>query len=303
MSSTEQLNDEVCANCGKAEVDEIKLQKCTCCDLVKYCSDGCRELHRPEHIGACKKRAAEIRDDKLLSQPDGNHLGECPICFLPLPLDEDKQTMNSCCCKRICEGCNFANKKREIEQGLEQKCPYCRELLPETQEEIERNLMKRAKANDPLAIFQMGAKRYNEGDYEGAFEYYTKAAALGDPESHFFLSIMYGEGEGVRKNLKKKVYHLEEATIGGHPIARHNLACYEAKNGSEDRAVKHFVIAAKLGFDEALEMVKENFRLEFVSKEDYAAALRGHQAAVDATKSKQREEAYTFIKRHGLEYI
>jgi DNA-binding GntR family transcriptional regulator len=40
-----------------------------------------------------------------------------------------------------------------------------------------------------------------------------------------------------------------------------------------------------------------------VSKEDYAAALRGHQAAVDATKSKQREEAYTFIKRHGLEYI
>lgn len=27
-------------------------------------------------------------------------------------------------------------------------------------------------------------------------------------------------------------------------------------------------------------------------KEDYAAALRGHQAAVDAMKSKQREEAY-----------
>jgi hypothetical protein len=29
----------------------------------------------------------------------------------------------------------------------------------------------------------------------------------------------------------------------------------------------------------------------FVSKEDFEAALRGHQAAVDATKSKQREEA------------
>ena len=28
-----------------------------------------------------------------------------------------------------------------------------------------------------------------------------------------------------------------------------------------------------------------------VSKEDYAAALRGHQAAVDATKSTQREKA------------
>ena len=28
-----------------------------------------------------------------------------------------------------------------------------------------------------------------------------------------------------------------------------------------------------------------------VSKEDYEAALRGHQAAVDATKSEQREKA------------
>jgi hypothetical protein len=29
----------------------------------------------------------------------------------------------------------------------------------------------------------------------------------------------------------------------------------------------------------------------FVSKEDYAAALRGHQAALDATKSVQRKAA------------
>ena len=68
MSSTEQVNndevEEVCANCGIAEVDDTKLKACAC-NLVKYCSDGCRELHRPEHIGACKKRAAEIRDFNL----------------------------------------------------------------------------------------------------------------------------------------------------------------------------------------------------------------------------------------------
>jgi DNA-binding GntR family transcriptional regulator len=34
-----------------------------------------------------------------------------------------------------------------------------------------------------------------------------------------------------------------------------------------------------------------------VSKEDYAAALRGHQAAVDATKSKQRDAAEEFCKQ------
>ena len=32
------------------------------------------------------------------------------------------------------------------------------------------------------------------------------------------------------------------------------------------------------------------------SKEEYSSTLRGHQAAVDATKSAQREEAYKVFK-------
>ncbi len=40
--------------------------------------------------------------------------------------------------------------------------------------------------------------------------------------------------------------------------------------------------------------MKKGFQKGHVSKEDFEAALRGHQAAVDATKSKQREEAYVF---------
>jgi hypothetical protein len=55
--------------------------------------------------------------------------------------------------------------------------------------------------------------------------------------------------------------------------------------------MKHFIIAAKLGLDEALGTVKQGFAHGYVRKEDFEAALRGHQAAVDATKSQQREEA------------
>jgi TPR repeat protein len=99
-------------------------------------------------------------------------------------------------------------------------------------------------------------------------------------------------GKELRRTKKKEVYHLEEAAIGGHPDARYNLACYEVRNGRTDRATKHLIIAAKLGHDLALDKVKEGFAKGFLSKEDYEAALRGHQAALDATKSKQREEAY-----------
>ena len=290
-SSTEQQAvEEVCASCGKAAVDDVTLKKCAC-DLVKYCSFDCQKNHRPQHKKTCKKRLAEIRDDKLFTQPDGVHFGECPLCCLSLPINEQKSTVNSCCCKRICKGCSHANTLREEELSQYPKCPFCREPLPKTQEEIEKNVMKRVKANDPVALRAKGVACYSEGDYEGAFEYYSKAAGLGDIEAHYNLTYMYNDGKGVEKDVKKEVYHMEEAAIGGHPSARYNLANHEGRNGRIERAMKHYIISAKLGDGGALEAVKMCFQGGIVSKEDYEAALREHQAAVDATKSEQREAA------------
>jgi tetratricopeptide (TPR) repeat protein len=240
---------------------------------------------------------AEIRDDRLFTQSEGTHFGECPICCLPLPLDSNKWKIYSCCSKRICNGCGIANQLREAEQGLELKCPYCREPVPSTKEEVEKAAMERVKANDPVALCRMGINCYKEGDYDSAFEYFTKAAALGDMDAHFSLSIMYHKGEGVEEDSKKSVYHLEEAAIGGHPQARYNLALEEGLNYRSERAVKHWIIAAKLGHKKACEGVKVGFMDGYVSKDDFEAALRGHQAAVDATKSEQREAAEEFFKQ------
>jgi hypothetical protein len=60
---------DVCANCGIAEVDNIKL-KILCeggCDLVKYCGDKCREEHREQHHEECKKRANELHEKPVKS--------------------------------------------------------------------------------------------------------------------------------------------------------------------------------------------------------------------------------------------
>jgi TPR repeat protein len=154
--------------------------------------------------------------------------------------------------------------------------------------------MKRVKANDPVALRHMGRKCDREGDYEGAFEYYSKAAKLGDVIAHFLLSCSYQQGEGVEKDMKKAVYHMEEAAIRGHPNARFNLGVYEAINGKTGRAAKHFIIATKLGYDDALEQVKVGLRRGDISKEDYEAALHGYHAALDATKSSQRDLAEEF---------
>jgi tetratricopeptide (TPR) repeat protein len=290
--------EEVCASCGIAAVDDIKLKFCDDCDLVKYCSDKCQENHRERHEEECKKQKAELHYKRLFSQPDSSYLGECPICCLPLPVEANKSTTMSCCSKSICKGCNYANRMREIEEGLEHRCAFCREPTPNSDEKARKQAMKRImKHNDPVAMTQMGKIHYGEGNFVKALDYWTKAAELGDVAGIFCLGSMYFQGEGVEKDEKKAVYHLEQAAIGGHPLARGLLAIHEAKNGRPDRAAKHYIIAANLGDDISLKAIKDHFVKGVVSKEEYAAALRGYQAAVNETKSAEREKGEAFYAR------
>ena len=134
--------DEVCASCGVAAVDEIKLKDCDGgCDLVKYCSDNCQEIHRDQHEAACKKRKAELHNKQLFTQPDSSHFGECPICCLPLSFDPSKSPFMTCCSKTICKGCNHANQVREMAEGLEPRCAFCREPAPKSRDESNKRLI------------------------------------------------------------------------------------------------------------------------------------------------------------------
>eukprot|EP00984_Skeletonema_dohrnii_P020818 scaffold10229_cov129-Skeletonema_dohrnii-CCMP3373.AAC.5 len=286
-----------CAACGIAEAgaDDIKLKECATCDLVRYCSDACQKNHWPQHEEACKKRSTELRDELLFKQPESSHHGDCPICMLPLQLDLSKSSLYSCCSKLVCRGCSHANNIREWEERRDPLCPFCRQPLP-TEKECNKHRMKRVEANDPYAIYRKGAEQYKKGEYSSAFEWYSKAAELGDAEAHFELSNMYRDGHGVEKDGGKDMYHLEEAAIGGHPEARRNLGIGEWNNGKTERAVKHWIIAAAQGEDDSIKFLLEKFRSGIVSKDDLADALRAHQAAVDSAKSPQREAAEEFYQ-------
>lgn len=314
--------DMCCASCGVAEVDEIQLKKCDDCDLVRYCSDTCQQDHRPEHEAKCKERVAELRDELLFRQPESSYLGDCPICFLPFSIDVRKSTLYPCCMKMVCIGCDYADSftdfnefdrdevLRELKKMQNPMCPFCRQPMYTTEKQYKKNVMKRMKKNDPAAFREMGSLRYKEGDYNGALECYRKAIELGDDvESHCRLAgcMMYrgGEENGVERDEEKEIYHLEEAAIAGHPEARCILAMHEIRKvrlGSErevriGRALKHYEIAANLGHDESLQRMKNFYKYGGVSKDVFADTLRAHQAAVDATKSPQREAADKYYVR------
>mmetsp|Transcript_25391 Transcript_25391/g.37425 ORF Transcript_25391/g.37425 Transcript_25391/m.37425 type:complete len:307 (-) Transcript_25391:861-1781(-) len=289
-----------CASCGITKDEfEYELVPCWVCNfyLVRYCSEKCHEDHRPHHEALCKERV--LRNEILFRQPESTHLGDCPICLLPMSTGLGKSMIQSCCSKTICDGCSHSHYLHQRQQRLDRTCPFCRHTVPKSKEEANKNNLKRIEANDPVALRKIGMERYHEGNYENAFEYLAKAAELGDIQAQYYLGRMYQKGEGVDKDEKKEVYFLEKAAIAGHPDARYNLACYEVRNERFDRAVKHWIIAANLGYDKSMMSLMSAYSLGSVSKEDFESALRAHQAAVDATKSPQREVAEEFRRKRS----
>jgi len=191
----------------------------------------------------------------------------------------------------ICGGCACANQIKDEESMRDPRCPFCREPYITSSAEADRNLLKRIEAGDRVAFCQKGCQGKEEHNYSVAVEYLTKAANMDDVEAHNQLSQLYYNGEGVERDMKKAVHHLEEAAIGGNPLARFNLGVVSTRDRKFNRAVKHFIIAARQGHDGALEQLKELYKKGTVTKAELAAALRAHQAAVDSTKSSQREAA------------
>jgi len=117
---------------------------------------------------------------------------------------------------------------------------------------------------------------------------FNQAAKLGSLDGYFCLASAYRLGDGVEKDIETAIYYYKLAAIGGHEYARNSLAIVEAKNGNKDRAIKHYIIAASCGFDDALKVIGEGYKRGHVTKDDYAKTLRAYQQSCDEMKSEQR---------------
>ena len=284
---------KVYASCGIVVDEDGK--KCDACEFA------CKH----------KKRASE---GFLFKQPNkSTHLEDCSICCLPFSYDLKESSIMPCCCERICIGCEASDMIREKQERLEHKCPFCRHPAVQSSEVYRQCIMNRIEVKDPVAMQIMGTTCYHQGHYDSAANYLTRAAELDNAEAHYQLSNLYSDGLGVEMDKEKERYHLEVAAIGGHPIARYNLGVIEWNSGRKERATKHWIIGANHGHDLSLHWLKEGYIDGYVSKEDFAVALRAHQAAVDATKSPQRQSeaagaleiAHAFewgIQRSGLSW-
>ena len=287
MMTDDESNILMCANCGKGEECSNDLKACTACKMVKYCNRECQIAHRPQHKKECKKRAAELHDEKLFKEPPSRE--ECPICMLPLPLDACQVVYQSCCGKDICYGCIYAMRETGVKNM--KLCPFCKASPERSPEEEVKRLHKLMEKGNASAFEHLGGY-YAQGrmiglsqDWARANELYLKAGELGCTGAYYNLGCSYQYGDGVEIDMKKAKYYYELAAMNGDVVARYNIGCLEGQAGNYQRAMKHLVISARSGDDKSLDAVKDGYMAGHVTKDQYANTLREYQKSQDETKS------------------
>ena len=94
----------------------------------------------------------------------------------------------------------------------------------------------------------------------------------------------------MEMDKRKAKHYWELAAMNGNAGARHNLGMIEGNAGNNDRAIKHFILAAKAGFKKSLDQVKEGYKRGMVTKDEYANTLRACQKIQDEMKSDDRDK-------------
>jgi hypothetical protein len=67
----------------------------------------------------------------------------------------------------MCNGCVHVHHRINGNEN----CPFCREPVVDGDEENDKRLMKRVKANDPVATCVKSLGCYRAGDYDKALKY------------------------------------------------------------------------------------------------------------------------------------
>ena len=246
----------------------------------------------------------EVSDDELFQDPPPKE--DCPICMLPIPHDMEVCGVSTqymaCCGKLICRACISATDGEIRQKNIKDWCLFCRKPTTKfskdgsNEEELKR-LENRMKLNDAYAFYELSAV-YKNGhagipkDKKKVLELWNRAADLGLCNAHNSLAEAYYRGDhGVKEDVNKAAHHWMLAAIGGHELARHNVGALEKEKGRMDRAMKHFMMAARSGADNSLKQIGLGYKAGHVTKDDYASILRAHKASQDEMKSEQRARA------------
>ena len=187
-------------------------------------SDAAPALAGSADAGSADLAARNLLERLMASGHERPEEERCPICLdlIELPISKHS-TMNVCCMKRVCKGCELAAEQR----GIYDRCPFCRTSVPYDDASELAMIQKRVDKGDALAIYVLG-HMYNHGglglakDVPRAIELWTEAAELGSNKAHYELGRMYYTGDGVEEDKPRGIRHFQQAAMKGDVLSRYN---------------------------------------------------------------------------------
>ncbi|KAK1746681.1 hypothetical protein QTG54_002025 [Skeletonema marinoi] len=210
--------------CGACDSTSSSLLKCSGCRLVSYCGTECQGTDWSKHKSICKEKRRAIQEVMLFEHQEGNHFGECPICFLPMPFDADKImkataedeehyrylkeiTATSCCSTLVCTNCFDAHIITCCNERIKPTCPFCRSETPD-KEKDDYELLDVAEVDNHQMLIKNGATLCGRGDHAAAFTSYkleySESKQQRNDEQQLGQSNQL-DGAGQRNTLDRKM--------------------------------------------------------------------------------------------------
>ena len=250
------------------------------------------------------KEAAEKRTEDPLINWVRPFNEECPICLLPLPVDDDGIIYRQCCDSLLCKGCMHDHILSLLKEGMDEEkvkkavstCALCRQDPREDAVDMFALQKKLAKAGKLEAMYEL-AMTYINGengvdlDWDEGLKWMQRAAIEGFGKASHFLGNCYRCGQNnIERNINLAIEYYKQAGDNG---SVQSYACAgEAlfQKGEIEYAMLYYRKAAMCGLsnEDLFTQLRDGFGEGYITKDEYAYTLREHQKASNEMKSESR---------------
>ena len=139
--------------------------------------------------------------------------------------------------------------------------------------------------NSHVTLYKKGEELEANKKYSEAFEYYYKAAEMGNDKALFKVGYFYRFALGVEEDFTKAMFYFQKSAQKGNARAMHNIgSLYYYGSGVEKNyteALNWYEKAAGLNFALSSEILGDMYRLGIGTTVDYLKAKQWYEKAAD----------------------
>ena len=221
---------------------------------------------------------------------------ECPICLIPLPIDDKSTCYRPCCGKMICKGCiadqvqmfirdSGDEMQEEMIKALNQ-CMFCRTDMYGKSDELNRAA---AENNRPEGMFRVGLLYLADENNEEGTKWLKRATVLGCGKAAEKIGDILLEDE----DKTQACFYFNKAAELGRVQSFVKLGNIELDRGEVASAMDNYRKAAICGVKSKslVQVLKRGFIEKYITKEEYFSTLYKHYKANDEMNSESRKRA------------